>query len=392
MKTRLLFYVGLLGGVALLSCERAAPTPDLSFGMVTLLGQDTVAVEEVQMEPGKVRARAILRSPRLSFLEYEMSLGSNYEMLTFSGAAYAKPDAAAADLLESYTLTFSADRDTLQMIQRTQAEIVGYNFAATSAVLPFLDMIHWPFEVMSRKMNAAKLDSLVQPLFAGRRTLNFKLYPGGGDTLFIEHPTRGATWALRDVDGALTYLDAGATTRKLRVFRTESVDFDRLATHFFEQESQGKRIGELSGRGSAKATIGKLNLEFDYGQPVRRGRTLFGSVVPWGERWRTGANKATHMRIDHAIKMGDLLIPPGEYTLFSIPEPDGGVLIINTQTGQNGQSYDPQLDLGRVPMQVDTLGASVELFTIEVAETATDRGSLRLMWGNTVFSIPFSVE
>ena len=391
MKNKLLFLIGLLGAT-LLSCERAAPAPDLSFGMVTLLGQDTVAVEEIRMMPGKVQARVILRSPRLSFLEYELNLDNNYEMLTFSGAAYAKPGSAAEDLLESNTLEFSTNRDTLKLIQRTKDEIVGYNFAASSAVLPFLDMIHWPFEVVSRKMVAADLDSLVQPLFAGRRTLNFSLYPGGGDTLFIEHPTRGATWALQNERGGLTYLDAGATTRKLSVFRTESVDFDLLATHFLEEESQGKRIGELSGRGTAMATIGKVHLEFDYGQPVRRGRTLFGSVVPWGERWRTGANKATHMRLDHAIKMGDLLVPAGEYTLFSVPKPDGGVLIINTQTGQHGQTYDPQLDLGRVPMQIDTLGESVELFTLDAVETGPNRGSLRLMWGNTVFSIPFSVE
>jgi hypothetical protein len=392
MKTRILFFVWMVIAAGWLSCDRSLSVQEERFGYVTLLGKDTLAVEEVVMQPGKVQARVVLRSPRLTFLTYELGLDPNFEMMDFSSSAYAQPGAKDADLLERQTLQFSADRDSLYMIQRTRGEIVGYNFAASSDVLPFLDMIHWPLDVISRKMPDSDTDTLVQPLFAGRRTFNFRFFPGGGDTLFIEHPTRGITWALREDTGALTYLDAGATTRKLRVFRVAELDFEGLAAHFMEQENQGKRIGELSGRGTAEATIGSLHLELDYGQPARRGRELFGQVVPWGERWRTGANKATHLRLDRDVRMGDLLVPAGEYTLFSIPQPDGGVLIVNKQTGQNGQSYDPALDLGRVPMQIANTEESVELFTMDAVAIDNNQGLLRLMWGNTVFSIPFSVQ
>lgn len=375
----------------LFSCNRPETYQPDAFAFVTLLGQDTLAVEDIRIEPGKVSVKAILRSPRLSFLTYEMSLGADYEMSSFSAAAWKTPGMQEEDLIEKYDITFSTDRDSLQMVLRSPDEIIVYNFSTASAVLPFLDMIHWPFEILSGKMAAQQLTTLTQPMFSGRRTVNFEATKTGSDTLFIKHPTRGTMWSLVDEKGSILYLDAGSTTRKLKVYRTASVDYESLATQFLVSEEAGKGVGELSGRAETTASIGELNLTVDYGQPLKRGRALFGAIVPWGKRWRTGANKATHLYLDKAIQMRDLQVPAGEYTLFSIPEAEGGVLIINKQTGQNGQSYDEEQDLGRVSMEIGTLDTSVERFTIDAVETGTNQGQLRLMWGNTVFSVPFTV-
>ena len=84
-------------------------------------------------------------------------------------------------------------------------------------------------------------------------------------------------------------------------------------------------------------------------------------------------------------------VPAGEYTLFTIPEADGGTLIINKQTGQNGQTYDESRDLGRVEMTVREQEESVEGFTI-IAEEKGNNGILKLMWGTTVYSIDFGIN
>lgn len=374
-----------------MSCERTENYRENSFAFVTLLGKDTLAVEELRMESGKLRARAILRSPVLSFLNYEMGLDNDFNMTFFSAAAYKKPGALKADLIERYDLSFSSDRDSISMMRRTNDEIIGYAFSTKTEVLPFLDMIHWPFDVMASRMQAKKLSALTQPMFSGRRTVDFVAERGGGDTLFIKHPTRGTMWSLIDEKGGIQFLDAGATTRKLKVYREDSIDFDALARHFLNVNEAGKGIGELSGRGNSVAHIGGVKLEFDFGQPARRGRELFGNIVPWGKLWRTGANKATHLYLDGNIQIGDLKVPAGEYTLFTIPEAEGGMLIVNKQTGQNGQSYDPEQDLGRVPMQIGSFKESVELFSIEAAEEDPGQGLLRLSWGNTVFTVPITV-
>ena len=132
-------------------------------------------------------------------------------------------------------------------------------------------------------------------------------------------------------------------------------------------------------------------LTVDYGVPSKRGREIFGALVPWGEVWRTGANRATHFSTSWALQMGDLEIPAGEYTLYTIPQPDGGTLIINRQTGQGGTSYDEARDLGRVAMTTEMLSNTVEDFTIRVEDTETG-GTLRLLWDRTAFVVPFTVQ
>ncbi|HBQ61430.1 MAG TPA: hypothetical protein DD671_17930, partial [Balneolaceae bacterium] len=176
------------------------------------------------------------------------------------------------------------------------------------------------------------------------------------------------------------------TTRKLKVKRVDDLDMQALANRFARNP-----VGELSGAVSAEFQFRDTNFRVDFGSPQKRGRDLFGNIVPWGERWRTGANRATHFYTSNDLMFGDLEVPAGEYTLFTIPKQDGGTLIINKQTGQNGQSYDQSRDLGRVPMEISTKEEVTEAFTIRVEETE-EGGQLNLIWGNTVFSSDFTVQ
>ena len=146
-----------------------------------------------------------------------------------------------------------------------------------------------------------------------------------------------------------------------------------------------------SGRDEVTAEIKGATISVDYGRPSKRERVIFGGLVPWGEVWRTGANKATHLETDRTLTFATLVVPPGEYTLYTIPEPDGGVLIFNRETGQSGTEYHPDQDLGRVEMAISTLPESVETFTMQVEETPTG-GEIKLLWDTTAFTIPFTVQ
>ena len=149
-------------------------------------------------------------------------------------------------------------------------------------------------------------------------------------------------------------------------------------------ETKGKVFGALSAAVINNYEVNGVNFILEYGSPSKRGRQIFGGIVKYGERWRTGANRATHIKFDKDIVIGDLEVPAGEYTLFSIPEEDGGTLIVNTQTGQNGRNYNPEYDLGRLALQKETLSTLVEDFTITVAES--EQGArLNLAWGCTQY-------
>ena len=61
-----------------------------------------------------------------------------------------------------------------------------------------------------------------------------------------------------------------------------------------------------------------------------------GDLVPYGKVWRTGANPATTLKTAVNLKIGDLTVPAGTYTIYSLPSETTWKLIVNKQTGQWG--------------------------------------------------------
>lgn len=139
------------------------------------------------------------------------------------------------------------------------------------------------------------------------------------------------------------------------------------------------------------AHSGPSRLIIDYGQPHARGREIFGALVPYGEVWRLGANWATTLMLDVEMRIGELDLPRGEFTLFLLPRDDGGELIVSDETRQWGTDYDPSRDLGRTPVRRRELAEHQESLTIilepHVAEDGgVPSGVLRISWGRAEYS------
>jgi hypothetical protein len=145
------------------------------------------------------------------------------------------------------------------------------------------------------------------------------------------------------------------------------------------------------------ATIDGAKIEVTYGRPYKKGRDVWNTAVtqvPSKEAWRLGADEATTLETSAALKIGNLTIPAGEYTLFLGLKPDGGrELIVNRQTGQWGTDYDPAQDLGRAPLQRQDAAAPTEQLTIAVEKNPAGAGGLfKVTWDNLTFFAPFTVQ
>ncbi|MBZ5617055.1 MAG: DUF2911 domain-containing protein [Acidobacteriia bacterium] len=156
---------------------------------------------------------------------------------------------------------------------------------------------------------------------------------------------------------------------------------------------QDKSKAPLSPPASAmcKFSDGKT-IKVDYSSPRARGRKIFGeanekALVPYGEVWRTGANKATTFVSDANLSVGGKAVPAGSYTMFTIPKADKWTLIINKKTAEWGIPYKYEADeLARVDMQVSKTSAPVENFTIAF-DQAGSKCTLRMEWENTGASV-----
>ena len=136
-----------------------------------------------------------------------------------------------------------------------------------------------------------------------------------------------------------------------------------------------------------------------YGRPYSKApktgetRKIWGTLVPYGKVWRTGADEATLLITQKPIKLGDLDLPAGAYTLFTLPTEDGKAkLIVSKQLGQWGLQYDEKNDLGRTDLKKEALDKTVDQFTMSVEKNKSGGGVIKMTWENTQFSVPFTVQ
>ena len=372
------FVVAAIVAIVIAKPADAQARPD-SAGFVTRLGADTLALERFVRTGRVVEADVVLRVPRTVRTRYRLELNPGGEL--------ERMESVSADRRE----VIVRSGDSLRVETTAEGRSRVTTVAAERATLPFIDMIHWPYELAVLRHRAARVDSAALPLLTGTRVTSFGLASVGSDSVTITHPLRGTMRARLDRDGRLLGLDAGATTRKLIVERRPWMPLDSTAGQWVALDAAGRSVGALSGRGEAKGTIGAATYVIDYGTPAKRGRDIWGALVPWGQLWRTGANLATHLTTDHELVLGrgrdTLVMPAGKYTLYTIPAPDGGVLIVNRQTGQGGTTYDAARDLGRVPLSARPLAGPVESFTIVTGQSGA-AGEIRLQWDRTELVVP----
>lgn len=145
-------------------------------------------------------------------------------------------------------------------------------------------------------------------------------------------------------------------------------------------------------------TISGNEMILVYGRPYTKdpktgeARKIWGTLVPYGEIWRLGADEATLLTTEKEITMGGKTIPAGTYSLFLLPELEGGAtLIVNKQTGQWGTAYDKSQDLARIEMKKEGLEKPVDQLTIAIEKSEKGGGVLKIMWADTQYWTPFTV-
>jgi len=383
MTCRTLGFSATIAFVAF-GCAEAQMTGPERAAYLTLMGQDTLAVEWIEFGEGYVDAQALLRGARTTFGEYHLEMSDAGELMAYSARTYAG-GSNAGELLRSETLV--SDGAGQAMVTSQGGEEQRRDFDAPPGSVPFVDILHWPFEAALRWQ--ARQGSIGEAVstFSGRG-MSFALTENGEGSWGLRHPSRGVSTVQLDEEGRILSLDGTGSTRAYDLSRHtwDELDMPSMGTAFADRP-----LGDLSGRGQISADVAGVAFTGDYGAPRKRGRTIFGELLAYGVWWRTGANNATQFSFDGDITIDGVVIPGGDYSLTSIPEADGGTLIINRRTGQGGQSYEAAEDQARVRLRRDALDETVEVFEIRVVP-ADGGGRIELRWDDVVYWVPFTVN
>lgn len=142
---------------------------------------------------------------------------------------------------------------------------------------------------------------------------------------------------------------------------------------------------------SPAMTAKGANISIEYGAPSKRGREVFGALVPYDEIWRTGANDATVISLKTPFFVGEYKLAPGKYSLWTIPGAQQWKVIFNRQTGQWGTDYDPGQDVltyTTIPGMSEEVIEQMQ-FSIQPAQSGED---LVLGWDKLRLTIPFRTQ
>lgn len=132
-----------------------------------------------------------------------------------------------------------------------------------------------------------------------------------------------------------------------------------------------------------------------YNRPFKKGREIFGGLVPFDTVWRTGANEATVFETNQNLIVKGKPLKAGKYSLWTIPGEQSWKVIFNSETGQWGVDFNgaanrkAENDVLTVEVPALTHDKEFEQFTISIEQVGEDI-ELILLWDKTVVVVPIS--
>jgi hypothetical protein len=375
-----------------LSAVSSAAFAKEAGGFMVWLGRDTTSVERYTRDDTRLVVDQVGRSPRVlsRHFEYELAAGGALKSLSVTVTNPSAP--AGAPALQRIMVT--AARESLVVEVRRDTSLQVIRVAAPTGTMVVALSSPWAmYEGATMKLAAGKSDSLHMKInFLGGDNLDdMTVRRLGRDSMEIVNP-EGIYHIHVDKTGHILHIVPLKGTAQFTVDRKPDVDLAAFTAQYSAREKEAGAMGALSTRDTVRVTSGGgAQLWIDYGRPSKRGRVIYGGVVPFGDLWRTGANAATQFRTDKALKIGNTVVPAGFYTLWTIPSPGSWKLVINSETGQWGTAHKSEKDLFTIDMNVLALQAPVERFTIGVTPS-TDGGVITMDWDTTRASVPFSVQ
>ena len=359
----------------------------MTASFVATLGTDTVIVETYNMLPNHLYGKAFLRYPEDQIGVFDFHFYPNGSIKHYS-MSYMHPDSSYAT--SSGTQGVYCENDTCtwfgswpgsetEYINKRPAQQMDFIGGWT----PTLSLIEW------NCMRLMKSGKQTQPItmindYIGIR--NVAISRGKGDTLIFGGDFLEYTKIKVSPEGRILAYDGTATQWNYIVTRHEPMDVDEVA----KRMSKKPKIGIPSPTATINFTIANDTINLSYGRPFKRGRKIFGGIVPYDSIWRTGANDPTKISLPYAIRFGKITVPKGEYSLYTIPSMENWILIFNADLKQWPSEPNRSKDVALIPMKVQKADKQTDQFTINI-EPLKSGGIIKFVWDETEAFASFRV-
>ncbi len=141
--------------------------------------------------------------------------------------------------------------------------------------------------------------------------------------------------------------------------------------------------------------IGLVDVSLEYSRPSKKGRKIFGDVVPYNEVWRTGANAATKITFSDDVMVGGAEVKKGSYALLTKPGEKTWSIMLYPHVSTSFGSY-VESTVEPTTVTVDAVmmpeGLDVESFMMGFDNLTNHGGTLYILWERTYVGVDIKVN
>jgi hypothetical protein len=144
---------------------------------------------------------------------------------------------------------------------------------------------------------------------------------------------------------------------------------------------------------SLEQQVGLTKVTIKYSRPGMKGREIFGGLVPYGEKWRTGANSNTTISFDTKVSIDGKDLQKGTYAIYTIPQKDNWEVIFYEDSNNWGlpQEWDETKVALKATAPVQKWPFTIENFTIVLDELKNDSARLIFSWDDISANLKIEV-
>ncbi len=143
---------------------------------------------------------------------------------------------------------------------------------------------------------------------------------------------------------------------------------------------------------SVSQTIGISRIDISYHRPGVKGRPVWGSLIPYGEVWRAGANENSAVRFSTPVSIAGHTLPAGTYGLHMIPTKDEWTVIFSKNAMSWGSYfYKESEDALRIRVRPQPAEFQ-EWLQYSFSDLTDSTGTLLLTWEKLRISIPLKFD
>jgi hypothetical protein len=139
--------------------------------------------------------------------------------------------------------------------------------------------------------------------------------------------------------------------------------------------------------------VGLTDITIEYSRPGVKGRKVFGGLVPYGEMWRTGANKNTIVTFSTDATVDGQTLKAGSYAIFTKPGKETWDVYFYTDTENWGtpQNWDDSKVAAKTNVKSYSVPFDVETYAMDINNITNGGGHLEMIWEKTYVAVPFTV-